>query len=1057
MEKEYLELPLWDTGKGEKERLDFLLKSLTLEEKFSCLGTGCPEIPRLGIPAWSVGGEAAHGVQARHDQHYDQGEPCYTTVFPDPIGMSATWDTELMKEAGEIVGTEARLLFHSGKHRSLSLWAPTVDMGRDPRWGRTEECYGEDPVLTAGLAGAYVRGLQGDHPKYLRTAATLKHFYANNQESGRTFSSSSVNLRNKYEYYLKPFRKIIQESGAEGMMTAYNEINGIPAMLLREEISLAKEWGLGHVVCDGGDVGQTVDFHKYYSRHSETIAEGLKAGIACFTDDITMVREAAREAYEYGMITEEEIDKALYEHFRVMLRLGFFVPEHVQEEEKNPYAFSALEAASRYEAPERKSAVRETARRVTAESVVLLKNENAFFPFSKEKIISGREKLTVVGPLGDAWYRDWYGGLPEFPVTVLEGIGNALGKDVVSFENGLTQVKISLSAGLNGERCYLGIDDEKKLTVVSSKEAAEVFEIEFWERNQITFRSVSNGLFLTMEDDDSIMQSGNITLTAKEAFGWFVREGFRIERQTFTENEWILRSWDEGALAVSVDGEVKKREFLVQSDIRKEFLEADDLLIRFEIQKDGIQEAALAAKGADKVLLVLGAHPMLTCKEEVDREDILLPEYQEKLMEEVFRANPETGLLLVSSVPYDISFAKENLPGILTMAGGSMELGNGAADILFGKESPAGRLSMTWYRSETKLPPMEDYDIIRFGRTYQYFKGDALYPFGYGLGYTDFEYKDLEISGLTFPAVELSEKTMQQEEKNLYRAKGKIKIKNIGAVTADEVLQVYVRKPLSEVKRPEKTLVYFERIKAMKPGEEREIHFQFQAEEFAYFDVISERMLLEEGVYEFMAGASSEDIRIRQEVFLLGEKRGYRNGFHRQKAECFDRAKHYVLRKGHLNLRAVCTKAKEKEVVLEYDKFLLKEKPEKILFDFWQEYPCEIAVDLILPGQEPSVQLLGKVFVPEPFRNEDAEGRKKSRVAGQADGTGAVAAHQSWLTRRREIGFREIALPLEGGSDENSAEKGDRSTGADVLPVGKEFTLRLRFKGKGKLCMFWFA
>ena len=228
---DYKTTPLWDDNLTEKERIDYLLGELTLEEKFQSLGTGSPEISRLGIPAFGVGGEGAHGVLVRRNQRHGEADTCYTTVLPNPIGMSATWDRELIKQAGNVVGKEARALYHSGKHRSLSLWAPTVDLNRDPRWGRLEECYGEDGYLTGEMAGAYVDGMQGDEANFLQCAATAKHFYANNMEEGRTYISSSVDWRNKFEYYLEPFRKLIQEHRLEGMMTAYNEINGVPCML----------------------------------------------------------------------------------------------------------------------------------------------------------------------------------------------------------------------------------------------------------------------------------------------------------------------------------------------------------------------------------------------------------------------------------------------------------------------------------------------------------------------------------------------------------------------------------------------------------------------------------------------------------------------------------------------------------------------------------------------------------------------------------------------------------------------------------------------------------
>ena len=211
--------PFWNAKLPIEERLDWLLANMTLEEKVTCMASTMPALPRFGIDMSYVGGEAAHGVEARNDQN-GRNIPEPTTSFPQPIGMSASWDTELIKKAGEVTGTEARVLWHRHPAGGLSRWAPTVDLERDPRWGRNEEGYGEDPVLTGAMAGSYIEGMQGDDPNYLRIAATLKHFYANNTERGRGWKNASIDPRNMYELYLEPFRRCIKEYGAEAVMTA---------------------------------------------------------------------------------------------------------------------------------------------------------------------------------------------------------------------------------------------------------------------------------------------------------------------------------------------------------------------------------------------------------------------------------------------------------------------------------------------------------------------------------------------------------------------------------------------------------------------------------------------------------------------------------------------------------------------------------------------------------------------------------------------------------------------------------------------------------------------
>lgn len=1093
MYKDYKNTPLWNSGLSEEERLQYLLQELTLDEKIACLGTGNPAIERLGIPAFGVGGEGAHGVQARHDQSYDKGEPVATTIFPNPIGMSASWDRELIKEAGIVVGTEARALYEEGLHGSLSLWAPTVDMERDPRWGRTEEGYGEDPYLTAEMAGAYVEGMQGEHPHYLRCGATLKHYYANNVEQGRTYISSSVDLRNKYEYYLEPFRKVITEHHVEGMMTAYNEINGIPCMLLDNDIKLAKSWGLGHVVSDGGDVNQTVHFHKYFKRHSETVAAGLKAGMDCFTDDMEMVEAAAREAYEHHMIQMEDIDKALYRYFRVMLRLGFF-----DRGGRNPYEQITMEEVGTAQS-------QKVARNITAESIVMVKNDGILplgaqkaaedhsnLLFSQEsgdnvpsflqsyevsqRLHTEREnvksKLAVIGPLSDVWYKDWYSGVPPYFVTPLDGVKNALqpeslnsrisGKQSVTEGNrnsqtselqgaadeslnsriyelhsavsGNATVRIKVSTGVEGN-AYLGLQSDGKSIGLVSKEAAESFILTDWGDGKVTLRAKSNGLLLTTQDDESIGEKGDILAAKEEAFGWFVKEIFYIEKKqdsyanTFAasiqksdavaenenakqpdvfveyENEkqpvaFTLKTWDQQGISIDEKGALRKD--------RK----AIGLSVKIEVVEDGIAQAAIAAKEADTVLLFLGANPMITCKEEIDRTHIMLPDTQQKLLEEVCKVNSNVILVLISSVPYDLRMAQncENVRAILLCAEGSMELGNAVMDVITGKKSVAGRLPMTWYGSLERFPDINDYDIIQKGRTYQYYEGKALYPFGYGLTYSEMEY-----SGLTVQLKDYTKLLVQAE------------VSNIGKYCSDEVVQLYIRKKDSAVKRPFCQLKGFERLKDLKPGEKRNVSFTVPLEELKYYDVIAKEKLLEPGEYEIMLGRSSKDIRQSQSIVLNGTKRPCRDGFATNESECFDRALHYVLCSGHLGYTAVCTKNESDTIILDYEKVYLSHKAKGIVLDFWKEHTCD--VEIFIDGKK-----VGKTHISAPEKEEE-----KQLEAGEANGDGAFDFHQNWITQRREIGFCEIEIPL-----------------CDV-PVDKEFTLTVSWKGRGKTCTWRFV
>lgn len=394
--------PFWDASLTDQERIDWLLKEMTVEEKLGYLASSSPDLPRLGIPGVSVGGEAAHGVEGRNDQN-GLGKPDVTTSFPQPIGMSASWDPELIRQAGEVTGTEARVVWHRHEGHGLSRWAPTVDLERDPRWGRNEEGYGEDPVLTGKMAGAYIRGMQGDDPKYLRCAATLKHFYGNNTEVGRGWKNSSIDPRNKYELYLEPFRRCIEDGGAEGIMTAYNKINGTIGILNPEVTDiLKKQYGLRHVVSDGGAMGLVVNLHHYFGQHAETIATALKAGVDAMSDDPRMVEQAAREAYELGILKEEDMDRSIRCMMETKLHLGVYDRENL-----NPYDRVTEDDIDSPKA-------REICKELSRESIVLLKNENGALPLDKAL---KAEDIAIVGPLGDAWYQDWYGGTAPYRTT----------------------------------------------------------------------------------------------------------------------------------------------------------------------------------------------------------------------------------------------------------------------------------------------------------------------------------------------------------------------------------------------------------------------------------------------------------------------------------------------------------------------------------------------------------------------------------------------------------------------------------------------------------------
>ena len=400
-----------DPGAPLERRVDDLVARLTLEEKIGLLGQVQPAIPRLGIKAFTNFTEGLHGLG------WVRGGSVTATTFPQSVGLGETWDADLLREVGAVEGYEARVYFRKfdGARVGLAIRAPNVDLARDPRWGRSEESFGEDPYLVGKLSVAMIRGLQGDNPKYLLTAATMKHFLANSNEDGRTSSSSDFDERNLREYYLEPFRRGIEEANAQSFMASYNAVNGIPdtvSPFIRNIVE--KEWKFdGMVSTDAGSLPNlTRQFH-YYPDATQAVAGAVKAGITVFLDQYTA---PLKDALEKKLLTEADIERNIRGNIRMRMRLGEFDPP-----EMSPY-----NQISGTEEPWYGDRNKALARKATQESIVLLKNSESLLPLDKSKLRS----IAVIGPFGDNVLIDWYAGMPPYSVTPLEGIRSAAGPGV---------------------------------------------------------------------------------------------------------------------------------------------------------------------------------------------------------------------------------------------------------------------------------------------------------------------------------------------------------------------------------------------------------------------------------------------------------------------------------------------------------------------------------------------------------------------------------------------------------------------------------------------------
>lgn len=406
-----------DPAVNEEQRLDDLIARMTLDEKVDALGNNT-QVPRLGIQA-SGSVEGLHGIVLGGPTYGDRANTP-TTGFPQAYGLGETWDTNLLHRVATYISTENRYLFQNAKYRKsgLIMWTPNVDLGRDPRWGRTEECYGEDAFLTSRLAVAFIKGIQGDHPKYWRNASLMKHFLSNSNEYGRTFSSSNYSDKLFREYYAYPFYKGVTEGGSQALMTAYNAYNGTPCIMhpvLRNIVM--KEWGLnGTLLTDGGAFRLLLSDHKRFDNDRAAAAAAcIKAGITKFLDEY---KDAVYEALHRKLISVEDIEKAIRGNLRISLKLGLL--DHTED---NPYAaIGVTDTIAPWSKPETKALVREA----TLKSIVLLKNQDHLLPLDRHKI----KKIAVIGQRATEVLQDWYAGKPFYTVNVLDAIREEAGSDI---------------------------------------------------------------------------------------------------------------------------------------------------------------------------------------------------------------------------------------------------------------------------------------------------------------------------------------------------------------------------------------------------------------------------------------------------------------------------------------------------------------------------------------------------------------------------------------------------------------------------------------------------
>ena len=764
-----------DTKLPFEERARDLVSRMTLEEKVSQLGHTADAIERLGIPEYNWWNEGLHGV----------ARAGIATVFPQAIGLAATFDDGLIRRDADVISTEFRAKYNvsRGPHGSsewyhgLTPWSPNINIFRDPRWGRGQETYGEDPYLTARMGVAFVQGLQGDNPRYLKVVATPKHYAVHSgPEATRHEVDVDASRHDMADTYLPAFRATVMEGHADSVMCAYNSLNGEPAcanrVLLDEHLRGAWKFG-GYVVSDCGAIEDVSAHHHFKPTMEEGVAAALKAGtdLICGEppqDRVHLERTAAINAVRQGLLAEVDIDRAVTRLMTARLRLGMFDPAAM-------VPWSKLGAAAN-DTPDHRKLALETAQ----ESLVLLKNENHLLPLRKTYA-----KIAVIGPDADSLdaLEGNYNGTPSAPVTILAGIRARFPQSKVSFVEGTGLVGTVVSP-VPGARLY-----------TSAAKSAHGLQAEYFDNTDLTGRPVMrrvdpsvnfswgfNGVSPRLKQNYSVRWTGVLTpsVSADYVLGFTGQDGYRV----WVDGQLLVEDWTRHRPSTTVTKAIhldEGRSYALKIEYFQSVRGAEAKLV-WGVPGREEQAAVSAARSADLVVMVLGLSARIEGEQMKvaaegfaggDRTSIDLPAPQERLLEAVSATGKPVVLVLTSGSALAVNWADAHVRAILQAWYPGEAGGTAVAGALAGDFSPAGRLPVTFYESVADLPPFDSYAMK--GRTYRYFTGVPLYPFGYGLSYTTFRYANARAIVTQDGSVRIS-----------------ADVTNTGDTASDEVAQVYL-------------------------------------------------------------------------------------------------------------------------------------------------------------------------------------------------------------------------------------------------------------------------
>ncbi len=853
-----------DTSLSFEERSWALVDEMTLQEKVGQMMNTAPAIERLNIPSYDWWNEALHGV-ARSG---------YATVFPQAIGMAATFDTDLMYKTADVISTEARAKYHqrmrergyTSIYYGLTYWSPNINIFRDPRWGRGQETYGEDPYLTGQMGMQFVKGLQGSDPKYFKVVATPKHYAVHNgPEPERHRFNAIASKRDLYETYLPAFEDLIVKAKAYSIMGAYNRVDGESASasyMLLEDI-LRNKWGFeGYVVSDCGAIGDIWQHHKIAATAEEAAALGARRGcdLNCGVTYRALIR-----AIDEGIIDEAEIDLNIYRLILAKMKLGMFDPDDMVAYSKIPYSANDTDSNSK------------VSLEMARESVVLLKNANQTLPLDKNKI----KTIAVVGPNADNIDSlvGNYNGTPSNPITVLKGIQSALGDNVnviylpgselaqgfIDTENpGITAPEYTNDKGEKGLTAQYFNNRELNGTPVLTRTEDHIDYR--WDEASPTEKELAQGIITpehtVNKDNFSIRWTGKLAGPADPDSKLVMcsDDGCRV----FIDGQKVLEDWTSHATTyyeINHNFEPGK-----QYDLKIEYFEGQaQARVAFgwkaaSDSPDGMMaKANAAAEKADVIVVVGGLTAKLEGEEMLvnypgfkggDRTDISLPQPQLELLKAMQKTGKPVVFVMLTGSAIACPWAQDNIPAILCGWYPGQNGGQAIADIIFGDYNPAGRLPVTFYRSTDQLGEFDDYNMD--GKTYRYFKGKPLYAFGYGLSYSTFKYSDLKVN--------------KKKARPGDTIKLSFKVTNTSSRSGDEVVQLYISDLDSELAMPVKQLRKFQRLH-LKAGETKKVNMTIKPiDDMRYYEPRLESYTVEPGEFELQIGSASDNIKLKYTI-----------------------------------------------------------------------------------------------------------------------------------------------------------------------------------------------